>query len=62
MISSDQKNMINNMKSTTQEIASHVERNTSFGFWTYFLFFQALFGIAFVWWKKVRDDQHRKYL
>jgi hypothetical protein len=58
----EQKNVVNSMRTNTEEIATKVERNTSIGFWTYFIFFQAVFLAAFVWWKKVRDEQNKKFL
>jgi hypothetical protein len=43
-----------------EELTQVIERSSSFGFWTYFLLFQVIFGVAFMWWKKYRDDQHKK--
>jgi len=48
------------MRSNTEQITTQIETSGSFGFWTYFVLFQLMFGVAFMWWKKYRDDQNKK--
>jgi hypothetical protein len=50
------------IRSNAQEMNSTIEKSASFGFWTYFLLFQVIFGVAFMWWKKHRDDNSKKLL
>ncbi len=42
------------------DLHAKVEASSSFGFWSYFLFFQAFFAIAFVLWKMQRDSAMKK--
>jgi len=44
------------------ELLELVERNSAWGFWTYFMIFQVLFWGAIVWWKKSQDDKSKKFL
>jgi hypothetical protein len=60
--SQNQNNIASGLKETSQEIAKAIEKNTSFSFWTYFLFFQGLFAVFFLIWRKYRDDANKKFL
>jgi len=48
------------IKDNTASLNDTIERSTSFGFWTFFILFQCIFGIAFMYWKKYRDDAEKK--
>lgn len=50
------------IRTNAQEMTDTIEKSASFGFWTYFLLFQVIFGVAFMWWKKYRDDNSKKLL
>jgi len=58
--SRQQSNLEQNLKSKTEDLAGKIESSGSFGFWTFFVLFQVMFGVAFMWWKKFRDDQNKK--
>eukprot|EP00027_Filamoeba_sp_ATCC50430_P012517 CAMPEP_0168569900 /NCGR_PEP_ID=MMETSP0413-20121227/16427_1 /TAXON_ID=136452 /ORGANISM="Filamoeba nolandi, Strain NC-AS-23-1" /LENGTH=525 /DNA_ID=CAMNT_0008602473 /DNA_START=190 /DNA_END=1767 /DNA_ORIENTATION=+ len=51
-----------NLQRNTDQLQSTIQSSTSFGFWAYFVFFQLLFGIAFMWWKKYRDEANKKLI
>lgn len=51
---------LHNTKNT--ELRSLVERNTSWGFWTYFLIFQVLFWGAFILWRRSEKPQDKKLI
>jgi len=57
---SGQTNLESNFQRTTQEINQTISESSGFGFWIYFLLFQVIFGMAFMWFKKWKDD--KKYL
>jgi hypothetical protein len=52
--------METNFQRTTQEINQTISQSTGWGMWIYILLFQVIFGVAFMWWKKWKDD--KKYL
>ncbi len=42
------------------DLHAKVEASSTFGFWSYFVFFQAFFAVAFVLWKMQRDSAQKK--
>jgi len=42
------------------DLHAKVESSSSFGFWSYFAFFQVCFAVAFVLWKMQRDSAAKK--
>eukprot|EP01090_Pellita_catalonica_P004953 TRINITY_DN1476_c0_g2_i1.p1 TRINITY_DN1476_c0_g2~~TRINITY_DN1476_c0_g2_i1.p1 ORF type:complete len:533 (+),score=88.92 TRINITY_DN1476_c0_g2_i1:300-1898(+) len=53
--------LVTGLKQDNERLVDKIEESSSFGFWTYFLFFQACFFVAFVIWKKLRDDAGQKF-
>jgi len=51
-----------NLKKETQMISETIETSSSWGFWTYFVLFQVVFGVAVMWWKKYSDEKNKKLL
>jgi len=54
------KTVVDTLKQDTQNLASTIEKSTSFGFWTYFLFIQAIFFFGYLWWRKHKEDTNKK--
>lgn len=58
----DQNNALQELKSGKEELKSVVEKSGSVAWWIYFCFFQVCFGVAFIMWKKAKDDANKKFL
>jgi len=56
------KQIAGNMQQSQQDITNTIEKHTGFGFWSYFMFVQAIFIFGFIWWRKHRDDANKKLL
>eukprot|EP01117_Protostelium_nocturnum_P005222 TRINITY_DN189_c0_g1_i1.p1 TRINITY_DN189_c0_g1~~TRINITY_DN189_c0_g1_i1.p1 ORF type:complete len:533 (-),score=183.47 TRINITY_DN189_c0_g1_i1:66-1664(-) len=50
------------LKTNQQQLHSTIENSSSLGFWIYFVIVQVMFGSAFMWWKKFRDESSKKLL
>ncbi|KAM9996779.1 hypothetical protein ACTFIZ_001698 [Dictyostelium cf. discoideum] len=50
------------LNSNADELANTIQKHSSFGFWTYFLFVQAIFIFGFVFWRKYKDDNNKKLI
>jgi len=53
---------LQNLHDTSSDLRDLVEKNTSWGFWTYFLIFQVLFWGAFILWRRSEKPQEKKFL
>jgi mannose-binding lectin 1 len=42
------------------EVRETIRKESSFGFWTFFAFFQIIFGVAVMYWKKYREVKSQK--
>jgi len=60
IFTSDVRNALNQVKEASKELGSSIINNTSFGFWTYFIFFQFIFFIGFAYWRS--RNSHRSHL
>jgi len=60
MTKEQQKSIEQSMRKSTEQISSTIESSSTFGFWSYFLIVQVVLGIAFMWWKKYRDETNKK--
>jgi len=58
--SRQQSSLEQNLKTKTEDLAGRIESSGGLGFWTFFVLFQVMFGVSFMWWKKFRDDQNKK--
>jgi predicted nucleic acid-binding Zn-ribbon protein len=56
------KRIADNLNQNTQDLANTIEKRTSFGFWSYFLFVQAIFIFGYIWWRKHREDANKKLI
>lgn len=56
----NQRSMQSNMERNQQEIAGKMEGASSFGSWIYFILFQVVFGVAFMWFRKYQADKEKK--
>lgn len=54
--------MEQNLIKNSNEISQNIQNSYSFGFWTYFICFQIIFGVSFMWWKKYRDENSKKLI
>jgi len=43
-----------------KQFAEQIKSSTKWGFWPWFIVFQFAFGVAFIWWKKNRDETQKK--
>ncbi|ELR10923.1 Legumelike lectin family protein [Acanthamoeba castellanii str. Neff] len=57
-----ENNALQELKSGKEELKSVVEKSGSVAWWIYFCFFQVCFGVAFIMWKKAKDDANKKFL
>jgi len=57
-----QSQIENNIRTNQQQISSTIESSGSLSFWIFFVLFQAVFGVAFMWWKKYRDESTKKLI
>jgi len=48
-----------NIRLSTQLRTQSSDEN-SWGFWYLFIMFQVIFGVAFMWWKKYKDERNKK--
>eukprot|EP01133_Synstelium_polycarpum_P006413 gene6413-7440_t len=60
--SKDTQKIASTLQVNANEIASTIEKQTSFGFWAYFLFVQAIFIFGFVFWRKYKDENNKKLI
>jgi len=61
------KIIVDDTRRQTKQLESEIHINgqyltkkieeTSWGFWIYFALFQILFGMSFLWWKKLREKE-----
>ncbi|EFA84523.1 Putative chemotaxis protein [Heterostelium album PN500] len=58
----DTQKIASTLQVNANEIASTIEKQTSFGFWSYFLFVQAIFIFGFVFWRKYKDENNKKLI
>eukprot|EP01113_Clastostelium_recurvatum_P008722 TRINITY_DN1413_c1_g2_i2.p1 TRINITY_DN1413_c1_g2~~TRINITY_DN1413_c1_g2_i2.p1 ORF type:complete len:609 (+),score=218.58 TRINITY_DN1413_c1_g2_i2:77-1903(+) len=54
------RSVVDTIKEDTKLLGATIEKSTSFGFWTYFLFVQAIFFFGFLWWRKHKEDANKK--
>jgi len=47
------------LRANNQEVTKTIEESGSWGFWIYFFLFQVLFGVSFMWWKRLRDNEKK---
>jgi len=61
-VANRQQNQIEQtIKRSNEEVSEKIESSGGgFGFWIYFLLFQVIFGVAFMWWKNYRDARDKK--
>ncbi|PRP87701.1 hypothetical protein PROFUN_02401 [Planoprotostelium fungivorum] len=57
-----QQQIENNLKSNQAQIHSSIESSGSLSFWIFFILFQVVFGVSFMWWKKYRDESSKKFI
>jgi len=57
----EQATIVSDLQANKEVLVSKIEEGSSFGFWAYFLFFQVCFAVAFVVWKKMREDAGKKF-
>jgi len=57
-----QSQIENNIRTNQQHISNTIESSGSVSFWIFFVLFQAVFGVAFMWWKKYRDESTKKLI
>lgn len=51
-----------NLQQNAQDITQTIQQSTTFGFWSYFLFVQAIFLFGYIWWRKHREDANKKLI
>eukprot|EP00026_Physarum_polycephalum_P017110 Phypoly_transcript_18212.p1 GENE.Phypoly_transcript_18212~~Phypoly_transcript_18212.p1 ORF type:complete len:256 (+),score=55.13 Phypoly_transcript_18212:85-768(+) len=51
-----------NLHQNAQDLTQTIQQSTTFGFWSYFLFVQAIFIFGYVWWRKHREDANKKLI
>jgi mannose-binding lectin 1 len=57
-----QQSMEQNLIKNSNEISQNIQNSYSFGFWTYFICFQIIFGVSFMWWRKYRDENPKNLI
>jgi len=58
----EQESLVTDLQTNKEVLVAKIAEGTSFGFWTYFIFFQIIFALAFIWLKKTREDANKKWL
>jgi len=54
-----QSSLENQIRVNSQQVTKSIEESSSWGFWMYFFLFQVLFGVSFMWWKRLRDNEKK---